>query len=378
VYLVAASSLRGIDPTWEDAARTLGQRRRRVFFRVTLPLLRPALAGGALLVALYVLHDFGAVSLMRFQTFTQAIFVQYRAAFDRAPAAILSLMLVGLAVVVVAVEQRTRGRARFHRSGAGSSAPVRMVPLGRWRWAALACSVALVGVSLALPVTVLLVLLARGLSEGVPLNLTVGTVGGSVLVSSLGALSALVVALPIAVLAARYPGRLAGIAEGATYFGYALPGLVVALALVFLTARVPFVYQTLGIVVLAYVVLFLPQAVQPLKAGLLQIDPRIEDAGRTLGRDRWAVARLVVLPLIARPAFAGAALVCLTAMKELPATILLRPTGFETLATRVWTSASAGLYSRAAVPALLLVIVASVPLWILAKRVGASPETIPR
>jgi iron(III) transport system permease protein len=123
-------------------------------------------------------------------------------------------------------------------------------------------------------------------------------------------------------------------------------------------------------VIAAYVVLFLPQVAEPLKSGLLQLNPRIEDAGRTLGRGPGAVFRRVVLPLLARPAAAGLALVFLTAMKELPATLLLRPTGFETLATRIWTSASAGLYSRAAVPALLIVLVSALPLSALARRVG--------
>ena len=375
VYLVAASALRGIDPTWEEAARTLGRNRWFGFRTVTLPLLRPALAGGALLVALYVLHDFGAVSLMRYQTFTQAIFLQYKAAFDRTPAAILSLILIALALIVVVFEQRARGRARYHRTGAGSGRRPRPIRLGRWRVPALAFAAVLVLVALVLPAGVLVYLLVQGVREGVPLNLTIGAVGGSAIVSSLGALVTVAAALPIAILAARFPGSAARAAEGAAYVGYALPGLVVALAFVFLTAgNVPLLYQSLPLVVLAYVVLFLPQAVAPLKAGLLQVNPRIEEAGRTLGRNRSQVVRRIVLPALARPASFGAALVCLTAMKELPATILLRPTGFETLATRVWTSASAGLYSRAAVPALLLILVASVPLWALAGRLGAAED----
>ncbi len=375
VYLVAASALRGIDPAWEEAARTLGRSRWFVFRTVTLPLLRPALAGGALLVALYVLHDFGAVALMRFQTFTQAIFVQYKAAFDRTPAAILSLILVAIALVVVVFEQRARGRARYHRTGAGSGRPPRAVRLGRWRWPALVFSGALVAVALVLPAGVLVYLLVQGLGEGVPLNLTFSAIGGSALVSSLGAGMTVAAALPLAVLAARFPGALARTAEGAAYVGYALPGLVVALAFVFLTAgNVPLIYQSLPLVVLAYVVLFLPQAVEPLRSGLLQVNPRIEEAGRTLGRSRAQVVRRIVVPALARPALSAAALVCLTAMKELPATILLRPTGFETLATRIWTSASAGLYSRAAVPALLLIAVASLPLWALAGRLGAAED----
>ena len=377
VYLVAASALRGIDPAWEEAARTLGRSRWHSFRTVTLPLLRPAIAGGGLLVALYVLHDFGAVSLMRYSTFTQAIFLQYRAAFDRTPAAILSLLLVALAVFVVAAEQRARGRARYHRSGSGATRQPRRITLGRWRTPAVLFSGALVTAALVLPSSVLGYLLVRGLREGVPLNLTLGAVGGSALASTVGAAVTVAAALPLALLAARFPGALSRLGEGTAYVGYALPGIVVALAFVFLTAGVPLLYQSLPLVVLAYVVLFLPQAVEPLKGGLLQINPRIEEAGRTLGRSRAQVVRRVVLPALARPALSAAALVCLTAMKELPATILLRPTGFETLATRVWTSASAGLFSRAAVPALLLVLVASVPLWALAGRLGMS-ERAPR
>jgi iron(III) transport system permease protein len=232
-------------------------------------------------------------------------------------------------------------------------------------------SAAVVGLALVLPVGVLLYLLVRGLDAGIAFNLTVNAAGNSVLVSAAGAVAAALLALPVAALAARYPGRGANSVERVAYAGYALPGLVVALAFVFFAARyAPVVYQSLPLVIVAYVVLFLPQVAEPLKAGLLQLSPRVEEAGRTLGRRPGAVFRRVVLPLLARPAAAGMALVFLTAMKELPATLLLRPTGIETLATRIWTSASAGLYSRAAVPALLIVLVSVVPLSALARRVG--------
>jgi iron(III) transport system permease protein len=373
MYLVAAAAIRGLDPGLEETARTLGRSRVEVFRRITLPLLRPAIAAGAMLVALYTLHDFGAVSLMRFPTFTQAIFLQYRAAFDRTPAAILSLMLVVMALAIVAAEQRSRGRARYYRVGTGAGRAIPVVPLGRWRWAALALSGAVVGLALVLPTAILAYLLVRGLVAGVPLNVTLGAAGNSILVSAVGAAAALLFALPVATLVARRPGRGSYALERASYIGYALPGLVVGLAFVFFAARyATAIYQSLPLVVAAYVVLFLPQVAEPLKAGLLQLSPRVEEAGRTLGRGQGAVVRRVVLPLLARPAAAGMALVFLTAMKELPATLLLRPTGFETLATRIWTSASAGLYSRAAVPALLIVLVSAIPLSALARRLGVS------
>ena len=377
VYLVTVAGIRGLDPAFEEAGRVAGRSRAHVFRTVTLPLLRPSIGAGALLVALYTLHDFGAVSLMRYPTFTQAIFLQYKAAFDRTPAAILSLMLAALALVVVVAERRARGRARYYRSGTGVARPLRPVPLGRWRWPALALSAAVIGVGLVLPAGMLLMLLARGLAAGTPLNLTIWAAGASALVSGAGAIFALVAAAPIAVLGARYPSRRSRSVESLSYMGYALPGLVVALAFVFLASSyLPLLYQSLPLLVIAYVVMFLPQTAEPLRAGLLQLTPRMEEAARTLGRGRGRILKDIVFPLIAKPALAGAALVFLTAMKELPATLLLRPTGFETLSTRVWTSASAGLYSRAAVPALLLMLLSSVPLAVLARRVGVDPEGV--
>lgn len=377
VYLVAAAGIRGLDPSIEEAGRVSGRSRMFVFRAVTLPLLRPSIGAGALLVSLYTLHDFGAVSLMRYPTFTQAIFLQYKAAFDRTPAAILSLMLAVLALAVVVAERRAKGRARYYRSGAGANRPLRPAPLGRWRWPATGMAGVVVGLALVVPVGMLVFLMIRGLVAGIPLNLTISAAGASAMVSAGGAVMALVAAVPIAVLGARYPGRFARSTEQLSYAGYALPGLVVALAFVFLgSSYAPALYQTIPLLVIAYVVMFLPQTSEPLRAGLLQLTPRMEEAAKTLGRRRARILRSIVLPLTARPAFAGCALVFLTAMKELPATLLLRPTGLETLSTRVWTSASAGLYSRAAVPALLLIVVSSVPLAYLAGRVGVEAEEV--
>ncbi|MBA2311217.1 MAG: iron ABC transporter permease [Actinobacteria bacterium] len=370
VYLLVASGIKGLDPSHEEAARGLGESAWSTFVRVTLPMLRPSIAAGSLLVALYTLHDFGAVSLMRFQTFTQAIYLQYRGAFDRTPAAILSLFLVALALGVLVMEHKARGRARYYRSGAGSKRPSRVLSLGRWKWPALLFCGAVTAAAFALPVSVIAFWLIRGAVSGDGLNLTWAAAGNSVLVSGAGALVALVAALPVALLAVRFPGRSTTVMERLSYSGYALPGIVVALALVFFTANFsPALYQSLPLVVIAYVVLFLPQAVEPLSASLLQLGPRMEEAARALGVRRTRVFARIVAPLIARGLVSGAALVFLTAMKELPATLLLRPTGFETLATRVWTGATAGLYAHAAGPALLLVAACAVPLYVLARRV---------
>jgi iron(III) transport system permease protein len=370
VYLLAAAAMRGVDPSLEEAARGLGCSRWETFRRVTLPLLRPSVMAGALLVALYTLHDFGAVSLMRFQALTQAIYLQYRGAFDRTPAAMLSLLLVCLAAAVLAMEYRARGRARYFRSGAGTKRPTTPIRLGRRRWIAVSFCALVALAALGLPIAVILYWLVRGVSAGAGVEVAWGAAGSSVAVAAGGALLALVAAVPIALFSARHPGRLSAATERVSYFGYALPGLVVALAFVFFSARVtPWLYQSLPLVLAAYVVMFLPQASEPLRAALLQIGPRIEEAGRALGRSRTRVFVSLTAPLISRGALAGLALVFLTAMKELPATLLLRPTGFETLATRVWTGAAAGKYSLAAPPALLLTLLCAVPLYVLVRAV---------
>jgi iron(III) transport system permease protein len=177
----------------------------------------------------------------------------------------------------------------------------------------------------------------------------------SVLASGLAALLAVVAALPLAVLGARFPGRLAMMLERSAYVGYALPPIVLALSLVFFGINVtPFLYGTLAMLLLGYLVRFLPQAVGALRGALLQISPHLGEAAATLGHSPPSVLVRVTAPLMAPGVLAGAALVFLTAMKELPATLLLAPIGFNTLATRVWSATAEGLFAQAAPAALVL------------------------
>jgi iron(III) transport system permease protein len=229
--------------------------------------------------------------------------------------------------------------------------------------------------SLVMPIAVLVFWLARGVRAGVPLDLTWPAAGGAIGLAAGAAVLALVASVPVALLAARHAGRLSSSIERAAHVGYALPGVVVGLSLVFLSVRtLPGLYQTVPLVLLAYLVLFLPQASQPLKNAIQQINPRLEEAARTLGRGRVRAFASVVVPQAAAPALAGAALVFLTAIKELPATLLLRPTGFETLATRVWSWTTAGRFAQAAAPALLLVVLCCVPLYLVSRRM--QPEEV--
>ena len=188
----------------------------------------------------------------------------------------------------------------------------------------------------------------------------------SVSISAMAAVVATVAAFPVAVLAVRYRGWVGRTTERICYLGYGLPGIVIALSFVFIGARyLTTFYQTLPLMVTAYVVRFLPQALGAERSSLLQVSPKLEEAARTLGRSSFGAIRAVTAPLSRPGIAAGGALVFLTVMKELPITLLLSPTGYKTLATSVWTSTGSGNYGQAAIPALILVGLSSIPtLWL--------------
>ena len=374
VLLTVRTALWRMDPSLDEASRGLGRGGWSTFARVTLPQLRPALGAGALLVALYTLSDFGAVSLLGYETFTWAIYLQYQSAFDRGVAAALALVLVGVAMGVLVLEATTRGRSRYYSSSAGTVRPMRRVSLGRWRWPAFGFCGVIATLALVMPLAVLGYWLVRGLSAGEPLEFIWGRALNSVYVSGIAAGVVVVAALPVALLAVRYRGWFSAIIERLAYTGFALPGIVVALALIFFgVTYVPALYQSMGLLIFAYLILFLPTALGTLRTSLLQISPRLEESGRSLGRRPLRVAATVTLPLAGPGIVAGAALVFLVTIKELPATLLLSPTGFQTLATSVWASASEAFFARAAAASLLLVLVASLPMiWILTREREAS------
>lgn len=373
VLLTVRSALRNLDPSLEEASRTLGNGRWATFGRVVLPQLRPSITAGSLLVALYTLSDFGAVSMLRFDSFTRAIFVQYRASLDRSTAAVLGLVLVAITLVVLSGESGTRRRTTYHRLHTGGARPAPIVSLGRWRLPVFGLLCMLMIVALILPLAIIATWGMRGIDAGEPLRLTTTLVANSLRASGLGALATVVAAWPVAVLSVRRGGWPARLVEGACWAGHSLPGVVVALSLVFFGARVvPGIYQTQWMLTLAYVVLFLPQALGSMRSSLLQISPRLEEASRLLGRGSMATLWHVVVPLARPGILAGGTLVFLTCMKELPATLLLAPTGYPTLATQVWSATSEALFARAAAPALALVLLSSIPMafFVLRERSG--------
>jgi iron(III) transport system permease protein len=367
--ITARAALRRMDPALLEAARSMGMSPWRAFWRVTLPQLRPGIIAGSLLVMLYVLRDFGAVAMLRYDTFTRVIYIQYQSFMNRSLAAALALVLVAITAVILYMELKSRGQARYCRNSAGAARQMRPIQLGRWRWPALAFVATLVVAALVLPASGLLYWVVRGLANGQALSSLWPAAWNSLTVSLAAAVLAVAAALPVAILSVRRPGRLSHLIERLTYSGFALPGIVIALALVFFGATYARpLYQTLAMLLVAYVILFVPQAVGSARASLLQISPSLEEAGRSLGQRPWQVFRRITLPLLSPGILAGGALVFLTVMKELPATLLLGPTGFRTLSTAVWSNISEALFAQAAAPALLLILLSSIPLAFLTLR----------
>lgn len=363
VLLLAVAAFKRVDPAMEETARGLGLSPVRAFVRATLPQLRPALVAGGLLCALYAISDFGVVSLMRFDTFTRAIYNLYRSFYDPGGAALLASLVIVLTGTILAFEYRLRLDPQKLAVRSARSAERTLATIGRWRYAGLAFCLTVFLLSIAMPLFVLGYWIATGPQAQWFDAETLNAITGSVSASGWAAFAATALAIPVAIVSLKHPGRAARAIEIITTSGFALPGVVVALGLVFFATRFAGVlYQSLALLVIAYVIRFIPQAIEGARAGLERADPGLDEAARGLGANRMRVFRTITLPLAAPGVAAGAMLVFLTAMKELPATLILKPTGFETLATRIWEAASTASYSQAAVPALILIAISAVAL----------------
>ncbi|RWA23441.1 ABC transporter permease [Mycolicibacterium brumae] len=360
VLMTTLAALTRVDPGQEEVARTLGRGGAAVLFGVTLRQVRPAVTAGALLVALYVLSDFGAVAAMRYEAFTWVIYGAYRSGFNPARAAVLSLLLLVFAMVLVAGERWARGRAEA-RVGSGAPRPAPVSRLGRRQPVAQAAAAAVLLVALAVPGYALSVWLsAGGLRFDGPA--WVSAMAATVWLSAAAALVTTVAALPLAVLAARYRSPGVRLLESVSYLSHGLPGVVVAIAMVSVgVALLRPIYQREPLLILAYAVLFIPLALGSARAAVEAVPPRLDEVARSLGRPPLR-AFLGVSARISAPGIAAAAiLVLLTCMKELPVTLLLHPTGTHTLATRMWGHSFVSDYAAAAPYALALLLFAAIP-----------------
>jgi iron(III) transport system permease protein len=358
LFLNLRTALLDLDPALEESARALGYRRSKVLRHVILPQLRPGFLSGGLLVGLHVLGDFGVVSLMRFKTFSYALYLQYTASYDRVYAACLALMLLVLTATVLFLEARLLRGLLLHRTGSGTSRQAPPIKLGTWRWPSYLFVGAVAMASVGVPVLTVGYWMLEG--TAIPWAGLGDALWGSVSASGPAALLAGALALPLAYLSVRRPSRGTKTLERIAYFGYATPPLAFALALVFFTLRtVPPLYQTLGLLIIAYALHFLAEAIGPIRTALYQAPPRLEEAARSLGRTPLQAFFAATFPLLRKGLLVSIALVFLSAMKELPLTFLLSPIGFDALALKVWSYANEALFAGAAPFALAIMAVSA-------------------
>ncbi|QYO78448.1 iron ABC transporter permease [Devosia salina] len=365
VYLPVAAQLRRLDPALEETAQSMGKTPIGVFFLVVLPQLRLAIMGGTLLIGLHLLAEYGLFVLTRFDTFATAIVDQFQSVYSGPSANLLGGVLVLLCLVLLGLETRWRGRERYARVGSGAARPHRRRALGQYRWIALLLPVAFASLALLVPLTTLLRWLWAGGAAIWRFDYILPSIGQTALLAATGAVLTTLAALPMAWLSVRAPGKLQRALEASHAYVGALPGVIIALALVTVTVRIALpLYQTAATLVFAYVLMFLPRALVGLRTSIAQAPIELERAAASLGRPPLNAIWHTTIRLAAPGALASAALAALGITTELTATLMLAPNGTRTLAMRFWSYTSELDFASAA-PYALLMIVLSIPLVVL-------------
>ena len=384
VYLPVAASLRGADPGQEEIARSLGASRLSTFYRVTIGQARRAILGGCLLVALVILAEYGAFEILGYRTFTTEIFSEFNSGFDVASACALSLVLVVLSLFVMVGESSIRGAGHVSRSGPGVQRVLARRPLGRMKIPVIVGFTLLVAGALGVPVGSSIYWMIEGGAGGIGgvslLSAALYTAGYS---AAAGVLATLM-ALPVALLVVRRPTKVNRLLTRTTFLVLAMPGLVVALALSYFSEQHAdgFAYQSAWMLIFAYALMFFPLALVGVRASVAQAPAALEEVASSLGVRRHHVLLRVTLPLIAPGLGAAFCLVFLSAVTELTATLILIPTGVQTLATQFWAYQQNLSYGQAAPFALVMIAIAAGPAYLLGRffdrlPVHAGPSSVP-
>lgn len=367
IFLLVSAALEATNPSVEETARSLGESPLGVLRRVTLPMLRPSILAGGLLTFLYALSDFGSLSLLRVQVFTTAIYHQLNTRFDQAAASMLSFVLV-LITLAVLLSQRALLSRRSYVTITGTARVAHPLPLGRWRWPAAALAGGILSLSVFIPLGVLLAQTGSLEQFTDVLREQWAFIRNSLALAGAAATLAMIIGFLIAFSVKRAKGPVGAAISGTIQIGYAIPGTVLGLSLILLyNTYLPWLYGTVGVLVLAYLIRFLTQSVQGIDAALAGINPHLEEAARSLAASPATVLRRILAPLVRPTLFAVWTLVFISAMKELDATLLLRPAGFDTLPVRVYIHTVEAEYAKAGALALLLIAFTALP-WLVVTR----------
>tara|TARA_B100000586_G_scaffold267526_1_gene242353 strand:+ start:211 stop:1818 length:1608 start_codon:yes stop_codon:yes gene_type:complete len=369
VYLPVAGRIMNLPTSLEESARVLGSKSGKAFFRIITPQLMPSILAGSLLVFLYTLSDFGAVHLMRYETLTQTIF--RTRLFDQERSFAMALILLILAFLVITAERKISRKATVFPSAVGR--PSMIISLGKWRWPAVAVCFLVVGLALISPLVSMadwgLISQISGRSTR-ELQLNWGSiinpVWSTLWISVITALIAVAVLLPVAYLQTRYKSPIGDATNALIVTGFAIPGLVIALSLIFWTLHASpfdFLIGSLPLLIFAYIVHFGAQALRTSQIAVSSVPPPLEDAARLLGAKKIRKLTTVDIPIMAPGLAAGAGLVMLSTMKELPATLLASPIGFRTLAVEIWDTYEASYLAETAILSLILVTLSGILSW---------------
>ena len=369
VFLPVAANMRNADTAQEEVARSLGLGRLSTFWKVTVGQARLAILGGSVLVALVCLAEFGAFEILGFRTLTTEAFTEFTVGFNTAAGCAFSLILVLLGVMLLAGEGFARGKGRAARVGSGAARVLRPRPLGRGTLPALAGVAALVVLALGVPVGAIAWLIVEGGTSTVP-NASIWGATLTTFGYAAGAgLVATIAALPVGLLSVRFPGRRIVALERTSMLILAVPGIVIALSATYVTESLleGRWYQTTPLLIVVYAVMFFPMAVVSVRAAVARAPVGLEEVGSSLGVSRRSVFFRVTLPLIGPGLAAAFCLVFLETATELTATLILIPTGVQTLATGFWAQETNLSYAAAAPYAGLMVIIAAVPSYVLGR-----------
>ncbi len=376
VYLPVAARFARLPGSIEQSARLLGNSAASVFRRIILPQVAGSITAGTLLVYLYAISDFGAVSILRYDTLTRAIASNQLA--NRPVALALSLLLLILAAAVVLAERATR--RRYSKVAVARSMTAAQVPLGRWKWPLTGVVAFVVLNALGAPLAALIDWSVRGLERGrrngrgltVDANEIAEVTWNTLRVSAITAVAAVLLVLPIAVLVGRYRSRIGGIGHAVAISTFALPGILIALAATFFISASDWTFDTfhntMVILIFSYVVRFAALAMGTTLLAVQLVPQRVRDASQTLGASSGRRFISVELPLMLPGLLAAGGLVLLSTMKELPISLLLSPFEFETLATRIFSTFNESFVAEAGLMALALVVLSFVATWALIIR----------
>nr|WP_239479658.1 iron ABC transporter permease [Actibacterium sp. 188UL27-1] len=385
VYLLARAAFKSQSGRAFSAARALGRSPLRTFWSVSLPMARPAIAAGTMLVAMETIADYGTVSYFGVQTFAVGIYTSWFTLADRAAAAQLSLALLGFALLLTVLERISRGRASYANGRVQDEMPRFQLTGGRAAMAFAACAIPAILGSL-LPAA-MLGQMALGSEQDLLSPRYLAFIRNSI---TLGAIAAVVTVAAALLLGSLDRTRPTGLTAGALYvgrMGYAVPGGVIAVGLLVPFAaldngmdalfRAQFGISTgllftgsIWLLVAAYMIRFMAAAIGSYEGGAATMNTNMDLAARVLGQNRWGVVRRVHFPLLRPSLLTALLIVFVDVMKELPATLIMRPFNFDTLAVQAHRLASDERLEGAAVPSLVIAAIGLLPVILLCRQIG--------